>query len=55
MPKHPAHYRFFRPILWDNGEEWAEYRYSTGATANIVKYRDEKTDTSVQLEEWLRS
>ena len=41
MPEHPAHYRFYRPILWDNGEEWADCRYSTGATANIVKLCDE--------------
>lgn len=31
----PPFYRFFRPILWDNGE--SEWRYSTGATANIVR------------------
>lgn len=31
----PPFYRFYRPILWDNGE--SEWKYSTGATANIVR------------------
>lgn len=33
--QHSPAYRFYRPILWDNGE--CEWRYSNGGTANIVR------------------
>jgi hypothetical protein len=32
---HPNHYRFYRPILWDNGD--SEWKYSNGGTANLVR------------------
>jgi hypothetical protein len=32
---HPNHYRFHRPILWDNGN--SEWKYSNGGTANLVR------------------
>ena len=35
MVKHPNHYRFYRPILWDNGD--SEWKYSNGGTASIVR------------------
>lgn len=35
MSDHPNHYRFYRPILWDNGD--SEWKYSNGGTANIVR------------------
>ncbi|MGE9268180.1 MAG: hypothetical protein ACQKBY_08785 [Verrucomicrobiales bacterium] len=34
MPESPPHYRFHRPILWDNGD--SEWKYSQGGTANII-------------------
>lgn len=39
-----------RPISKGAGKEWSLSLY----TPVIVKYRDEKTDTRIQLEEWLR-
>lgn len=35
MPDHPNHYRFYRPILWDNGD--CEWKYSNGGTANLIR------------------
>jgi len=32
---HPNHYRFYRPILWDNGD--SEWKYSNGGTANLIR------------------
>lgn len=39
MPDHPNHYRFYRPILWDNGD--SEWKYSSGGTANVIRLCDE--------------
>lgn len=35
MTHHPEHYRFYRPILWDNGDP--EWKYSNGGTANLIR------------------
>lgn len=39
MPDHPDHFRFYRPILWDNGD--SEWKYSNGGTANLVRFGGE--------------